>query len=550
MVCKNSDNKIEENQKACEECGNKGVSKKNKILIISVIAVIIVVIAVLIGLRLYGKNIKVGNITVENPMINLEITDEWLTNKFKENGFDQFEYVNVKIIDIKDIDYNNFDKLILLKVTVKNNGTTETKVGIELANKKEDKIEGVTINNNLIWILSSLKNSNKNKSEEVLDTCAKYIQAYGTKIFNDRENEIFGELTKEISNIIGIKKARECVNNEFMKLPNADSDCILLFEKESALVKYIAFYEEKLQFNPKWSISEQMYKYFLSSYKYKDTIATYKLIYGEPYVMVGQYVIADSSQNVVGTYKSLEFVKTQYNVEEYTDDIQIEENTNNEPDTTVNNADLKENTEVEGGNNKNTSASENKMTEEYNKENKADYELKEVPQLVGLNLREAEKKLSGIYITDKIYVYTSSEKKDETIAEQSVAAGTKGKDITLTVKVYKYISDVKLEMPFEITYDSFDRSKYNSVVVKFNDKIVYSGYPDDTIMSRNPFPVTDFKLSSVVDNTIKAEIYLDNKLIKTKVFPVKSFEGVELNDNDRLEMNKLTMDISKELKNK
>lgn len=109
---------------------------------------------------------------------------------------------------------------------------------------------------------------------------------------------------------------------------------------------------------------------------------------------------------------------------------------------------------------------------------------------------------------------------------------------------------MKLEMPFEITYDSFDRSKYNSVVVKFNDKIVYSGYPDDTIMSRNPFPVTDFKLSSVVDNTIKAEIYLDNKLIKTKAFQVKSFEGVELNDNNRLEMNKLTMDISKELKNK
>lgn len=552
MVCKNSDNKIEENQKACEECGNKGVSKKNKILIISVIAVIIVVIAVLIGLRLYGKNIKVGNITVENPMINLEITDEWLTNKFKENGFDQFESVNVKIIDIKDIDYNNFDKLILLKVTVKNNGTTETKVGIELANKKEDKIEGVTINNNLIWILSSLKNSNKNKSEEVLDTCSKYIQAYGTGIFNDRENEMFGELTKEISNIIGIKKARECVNNEFMKLPNADSDCILLFEKESALVKYIAFYEEKLQFNPKWSISEQMYKYFLSSYKYKDTIATYKLIYGEPYVMVGQYVIADSSQNVVGTYRSLEFVKTQYNVEEYTDDIQIEENTNNEPDATVNNADLKENTEVEKEvvNTNNTSTSNDPVSEEYNEENNVNDELKEVPQLVGLNLREAEKKLSGIYITDKVYVYTSSEEKDETIAEQSVAAGTKGKDIALTVKVYKYIPDVKLEMPFEITYDSFDRSKYNSVVVKFNDKIVYSGYPDDTIMSRNPFPVTDFKLSSVVDNTIKAEIYLDNKLIKTKAFQVKSFEGVELNDNNRLEMNKLTMDISKELKNK
>lgn len=559
MVCKNSDNKIEEKQKACEESRNKVLSKKNKILIISVIAVIIVVIAVLIGLRLYGKNIKVGNITVENPMINLEITDEWLTNKFKENGFDQFEYVNVKIINITDIDYNNFDKLILAEVTVKNNGTTESKVGIELANKKEDIVEGVTINNNLIWILPSLKNSNKNKSEEVLDTCAKYIQAYGAEIFNDRENEMFGELTKEISKIIGIKKARECVDNEFRKLSNADSDCILLFEKESARIKYIAFYEEKLQFNPKWSISEQMYKYFLSSYKYKDTIATYKLIYGEPYVMVGQYVIADSSQNVVGTYRSLEFVKNQYNVEEYTDDIQIEENTNNEPDATVNNADLKENTEDEKEevNTNNTSTSEDivqesndSVSEEYNEENNVNEELKEVPQLVGLNLREAEKKLSGIYITDKIYVYTSSEEKDETIAEQSVAAGTKGKDITLTVKIYEYIPDVKLEMPFEITYDSFDRSKYNSVVVKFNDKIVYSGYPDDTIMSRNPFPVTDFKLSSVVDNTIKAEIYLDNKLIKTKAFQVKSFEGVELNDNNRLEMNKLTMDISEELKNK
>lgn len=550
MVCKNSDNKIEENQKACGECGNKVVSKKNKILIISVIAVIIVVIAVLIGLRLYGKNIKVGNITVENPLVNLEITDEWLTNNFKKNGFEQFEDVNVKIINIIDIDYNNFNKLILSEVTVTDKGTTKSEVGIVLANKKEDKVEGFTTNNNLTWILASLKNSNKNKSKEVLDICAKYIQSYGTEIFNDTENEIFGELVKETSNIIGIKEAREYVNNEFKKLSNTDSYYTLLFEKGSARIKYIAFYEEKLQFNPKWSISEQMYKYFSSSYKYKDTIETYKFVYGEPYVMVGQYEIWTLSQEVVGTYKSLEFVKTQYNVEEYTDDIQIEENTNNEPDTTVNNADFKKNTEVEGGNNKNTSASENKMTEEYNKENKADYELKEVPQLVGLNLREAEKKLSGIYITDKIYVYTSSEKKDETIAEQSLAAGTKGKDITLTVKVYKYISDVKLEMPFEITYDSFDRSKYNSVVVKFNDKIVYSGYPDDTIMSSNPFPVTYFKLSSVVDNTIKAEIYLDNKLIKTKVFPVKSFEGVELNDYNRLEMNKLTMDISEELKNK
>lgn len=320
MFCEKCNNELKDGEKFCGKCGEKvKTDKKGKIkILISMLCIsAFLVVISLVFLYFYGKNIKIGNITIDNPMSNWGITDKYLTNNFKENGWDKYDDVDVHILAITNIEYNDFNKLVLAKNTVTNNGTKSSNTGILFLNRKDNTVEGLTTNSNLIWIFNGLVN-NTNKAQDVLDISAKYIQEYGTEIFTDVSNKEFGLLVKDISNVIGVDKAREYTKSgkaEQAELINSNLDCTLLFEKESAKIEYYAFYEKKSKFNSKWPIDENTYKYFSKDYSMRDTLNTFEYVYGEPYVIVEQYTIYTGEGKSVGTYLTLDEAKNKLNVE-------------------------------------------------------------------------------------------------------------------------------------------------------------------------------------------------------------------------------------------
>lgn len=320
-ICNKCGNELLEEDKFCGKCGSKvklSIKRKIKILIIISIIVIILIIGTLSGLYFYGENIKIGKITINNPMSNYGITDEYLTNNFKENGWDQYDNVDVNILAIADIEYNEFNKVVLASNTVTNNGVKLTNTGILLLNRKDNMVKGFTINSNLIMIFNGLANNSNNKAIEVLEVSVKYIQEYGIDFFSNNSSNQYRLLIKEISDIIGVNKARGYVKSgmvESVKSISSNLDYTLLFEKESALVKYIAFYGETLEFNSSWPIDETAAKYLYTYNRrtYNNLIS----IYGQPYKTVKQYELYSMEDvNAVSTYKSLETAKEKLNVEE------------------------------------------------------------------------------------------------------------------------------------------------------------------------------------------------------------------------------------------
>ena len=202
-------------------------------------------------------------------------------------------------------------------------------------------------------------------------------------------------------------------------------------------------------------------------------------------------------------------------------------------------------------NNSNNSSSNNNSDNISNNNNSDDNDknntMSEVPQLVGLKLSEAEKKLSnsGIYI-NSIYVYTNSAQKNETIMEQSIPAGTKTTGGNINLKVYKYIENIEIDIPFEIICNNFDSSKYGFEEILFNGNRVIAGYPENTVIYPNPYPVV-FSSDKVINNSIKVEFYLDNKLIKSQTFNIGNLEGKEINSYGRITANKISMNITNEI---
>lgn len=320
--CSKCGNEIFEGDKFCGKCGNKlKKDKKHKIknLIIIFSIIIVLVVVIVVTLYLYGKNIKIGNITIKNPTTEFGITEKYLTKDLKEKGFEQFDDANVKILAITDIEYNNFNKLVLAKITATNNGIKLSNVGILLINRKNNIVDSFTINNNLIFLLNGLCN-NSNNAKDIAPICAKYIKNYGTEILSNNDNDNFKKLVKEISNIVDVKQARNYVKEEYQKNYNGGLQYNLLFEKDSALIKYIAFYTETLQYNSSYPIDERMYKYLAKDYSNRKNLNALEYAYGPAYTSVKQYEVWGFSKNsdtkVVGTYKTLEAAKSKLNVEE------------------------------------------------------------------------------------------------------------------------------------------------------------------------------------------------------------------------------------------
>lgn len=237
----------------CGNCGYKiELHKQNRkdnnkikkvfIVLIPIITIILVIIAILGGLYFYGKDVKIGSITIENPMSYIGITDEYITNIYKMS-YEISEYdCNTKVLAIKNINYNNFDKLAFIEFLYNNKST----MALALIDTNNDNLQGFNTDYNINCLLNGLYNNNPAKVNEFIKISVRYIENYGIEVFSAYETQDYKNLIKDISNIIEVEKSREYVTSELKKMDQEQGmeyDYILLFEKESTFIKYLAIYD-------------------------------------------------------------------------------------------------------------------------------------------------------------------------------------------------------------------------------------------------------------------------------------------------------------------
>lgn len=315
-ICKKCGNKIHEGEKFCGKCGTKVENFKIKKYQIAI------AISIVILLSIGGT---IGGVYYNNTVI----TDEFLTENFKQNGFDQFDSVNITNLAVKNITYNDYNKLVVANIDMTNNGSKIPMTSILLVNKKENKVEGFKINLSLLYLLKGIANSNTAECpSKIAEICVKYIQNKGTDCFNNSSDD-FKNLVKEIGDIVGTEKSRNFIKMEYAKVAsnaNISLDYTILFEKNSALIKYIAFYETSVEFNSNYPMSEKTYKLAFGDYSDKSSRQTLEYLYGPPYVTVEKYNVYEINAEYtneqefedtkVGSYDTIEEAEEQLNVEE------------------------------------------------------------------------------------------------------------------------------------------------------------------------------------------------------------------------------------------
>lgn len=329
MVCKKCRNEIQEGEKFCGKCGNKidniekeeskvvntekettekVNSKNNKNSRFKFFIIIIIIICV----------ISIGNIYYNNTSIN----DTYLTKKYI--NISQSNNVKVKILNIANINYKDFNKIVFAKFIYENQNNNLS--GLMLVNKKEDKVECVTINSTMLWLLSGIAESEPEKVKDINNTIAEYIQNYGTESVNDLSSDNFKSLMKKYADIIGNEKCKNYIKTAFSRYSNTTLNYTILFEKGTPIIKYIAFYEDTIQYNTNYPIDERTYKYLSKDYSNKKTLNAFEYAYGPAYKTVQQYSLypinsfyktaQEFENSKIGSYSSLDKPKEKFNVEE------------------------------------------------------------------------------------------------------------------------------------------------------------------------------------------------------------------------------------------
>lgn len=281
---------------------NKFKIKKYQIVIV-IIIVILLAIAGIIWRIYYNK---------------VTITDECINQYFRENVAEEedFQNSNANIIGISDIQYNNYNKLVLVNL---NENNQSPKTYLVLANKKENDFKYIHTSGEMLCLLNGVSNSNvSNNVPKVLEISCKYIENKGIDFFLDGKSEDYKNLFNEITAIDGINKCRQYIKNMIEPLVDNEVEYIVLFEKGTAIVKYMADYEETLEFNSKYPMTEGSYE-LMEKYGSSGNLRSLKEIYGPPYIVVKKYNIYSmetTETERVGSYDTLEKAKKQLNVEE------------------------------------------------------------------------------------------------------------------------------------------------------------------------------------------------------------------------------------------
>ena len=313
----------------------KGLSKKWKIGLITIIMIIIVII---VGVIIFNINNNSNNDNNAQQSINENtITTEELKNYLKQ--LEMGNYIqddNVKLGPIIDFNYNNYNKLVSYSCIYHNNNVTMNEGGLILVNEENKEYKNIAQPIETSAIIYDLNTKNQSDHlKEIMSLLSTYfiengIDNFGSVRANSSDTlDKYAELGKDIGTIVGIKEGRTIVENKYMsniKYKNEDTgDSSLLYERMNIFPMYLGATTTEMEYA--WdSIGLPEDALGLLTSEEKTTMA---MVNGPAYRNVKKYTIAEfntatNNPKIVGKYSSKEDAKSALKLEEATDEPIIE----------------------------------------------------------------------------------------------------------------------------------------------------------------------------------------------------------------------------------
>lgn len=313
----------------------KGLSKKWKIGLITIIMIIIVII---VGVIIFNLNNNSNN----NNNAQQSITENTITTEELKNYLKQLEMGNyiqddsVKLGPIIDFNYNNYNKLVSYSCIYHNNNVTMNEGGLILVNEENKEYKNIAQPIETSAIIYDLNTKNQSDHlKEIMSLLSTYfiengIDNFGSVRANSSDTlDKYAELGKDIGTIVGIKEGRTIVENKYMsniKYKNEDTgDSSLLYERMNIFPMYLGATTTEMEYA--WdSIGLPEDALGLLTSEEKTTMA---MVNGPAYRNVKKYTIAEfntatNNPKIVGKYSSKEDAKSALKLEEATDEPIIE----------------------------------------------------------------------------------------------------------------------------------------------------------------------------------------------------------------------------------
>lgn len=207
----------------------------------------------------------------------------------------------------------------------------------------------------------------------------------------------------------------------------------------------------------------------------------------------GEYFSLDDSSNYMESSGT--------NIESYNKDIEASDNSNNSnsnnSSTSNNQGNYNENNYKESTNNTNISTDNNEKSVE---------KIIEMPNLIGLNIAQAEQKLKELGISYNISYITSFNQ--DSVFYQSISAGTiKSQFETINIKAYKKVNQVSA-----IVNITSNNSSYTGKTIK----VVIDGKQCTDMMGNSTFNGSYSAMKFVNNPDVSIEIYIDDILVKSQ----------------------------------
>ena len=313
----------------------KGLSKKWKIGLITIIMIIIVII---VGVIIFNLNNNSNN----DNNAQQSITENTITTEELKNYLKQLEMGNyiqddsVKLGPIIDFNYNNYNKLVSYSCIYHNNNVTMNEGGLILVNEENKEYKNIAQPIETSAIIYDLNTKNQSDHlKEIMSLLSTYfiengIDNFGSVRANSSDTlDKYAELGKDIGTIVGIKEGRTIVENKYMsniKYKNEDTgDSSLLYERMNIFPMYLGATTTEMEYA--WdSIGLPEDALGLLTSEEKTTMA---IVNGPAYRNVTKYTIAEfntatNNPKIVGKYSSKEDAKSALKLEEATDEPIIE----------------------------------------------------------------------------------------------------------------------------------------------------------------------------------------------------------------------------------
>ena len=313
----------------------KGLSKKWKIGLITIIMIIIVII---VGVIIFNLNNNSNN----DNNAQQSITENTITTEELKNYLKQLEMGNyiqddsVKLGPIIDFNYNNYNKLVSYSCIYHNNNVTMNEGGLILVNEENKEYKNIAQPIETSAIIYDLNTKNQSDQlKEIMSLLSAYfiengIDNFGSVRASSSDTlDKYAELGKDIGTIVGIKEGRTIVENKYMsniKYKNEDTgDSSLLYERMNIFPMYLGATTTEMEYA--WdSIGLPEDALGLLTSEEKTTMA---MVNGPAYRNVKKYTIAEfntatNNPKIVGKYSSKEDAKSALKLEEATDEPIIE----------------------------------------------------------------------------------------------------------------------------------------------------------------------------------------------------------------------------------